>query len=1275
MKTIAFLPKILVTACSLLLTVALTNAQTTWTQIGSDIDGEVASDQSGYSVSLSSDGTIVAIGARYNAVNGPNTGHVRVWERNQWGIWTQLGNDIDGEAMADQSGYSVSLSSDGSVVAIGAPYNDGNGDQSGHVRVYQNVAGTWTQIGSDIDGENPGDQSGYSVSLSSDGTIVAIGAPYSRHNQGNLGHVRVYQNIAGTWTQVGSDIDGEAAGDYSGNSVSLSSDGTIVAIGAYQNNGGAGCVRVYKKNLSGNWTKIAGDIVGEAENNYSGTSVSLSSDGTIVAIGAPFNSGTGVHAGHVRVYQNILNTWTQIGNDINGEAAGDESGTSVSLSSDGSMVAIGAYFNNGNWDQSGHVRIYQNMAGTWTQIGSDIDGEAAGDYSGISVSLSSDGTFVAIGAPYNEGTGIGGDQAGHVRIFSDGSLVACKTLPDFNSEVTPAGNQWNTDGPRAIWNAGCYVYKVHLTIGKTYTFQTGCGNGATADFDTFIQVFKADGTTLITNNDDGCELARSKVSWTATETVAFVKVPGYTTDDYGTFTIACWSDADLICKAPPDYNTVVTPAGDAWTTDGPRTIVSNGCYIYKANLTVGKEYTFKTGCGDNATADFNTVLEVLKADGTTLITSDDDGCESSRSKVTFTASETSAFIRVRGSDGSESGSFTLAYEYANPVPVACKTPPDYHSEITPAENTWNIDGPRLFGSNGCYVYKVNCTVGKPYTVKTGCGDGATAGFDTFIEVYNSTGGWIAGNDDGCSDYRSTVSWTATQSVAYVKVRGYNGSNHGSFILAFLYASSPSVTCKTPPAEKDYTITPNNISWQTHPATLSETINISSGSCKIYEVTGITGSKSYTFKTGCGDGATADFDTYVELYNSDGVWLASNDDGCSGWTSIITWTSPSTYAGTVYVKVRGYNESKSGTYRMAYMEGASAPPTPCKVPPLFDLEVTPSGTWAADTRTLSTGECYLYKVTTTAGNAYTFMTGCGPAGATNPTADFDTFIELYNSAGTMIASNDDGCESWRSTIEWAATGTVYFVKIRGWRPTSYGTYTVAYSSAAGSPPSSCVTPPASDETLPIPTNGWQTGGSDNVTSDGCYIYKVAVTSSNTYTFKTGCGDGASVAADFDTFLELYDASGGWLAEDDDGCKVPAANDYTSKIVWAASYTGIAYLKIRGWNSSDFGAFTLAYSYVTTGPDALELGTGEDIARSMVKVFPNPASHSFTVASQEPLSFTKVTISEFTGKLVKSYTLDQPVTSLRIESSGFAQGVYILSIETSEGWVRKKVSIVR
>ena len=67
--------------------------------------------------------------------------------------WVQLGNDIDGEALADFSGWSVSMNSDGDRVATGAVGNDGNGFGSGHVRVYEYSGGSWSQLGSDIDGE------------------------------------------------------------------------------------------------------------------------------------------------------------------------------------------------------------------------------------------------------------------------------------------------------------------------------------------------------------------------------------------------------------------------------------------------------------------------------------------------------------------------------------------------------------------------------------------------------------------------------------------------------------------------------------------------------------------------------------------------------------------------------------------------------------------------------------------------------------------------------------------------------------------------------------------------------------------------------------------------------------------------------------------------------------------------------------------------------------------------------------------------------------------
>src|SRR5690554_828836 len=113
----------------------------------------------------------------------------------------QIGVDIDGEAPNDQFGSGVAISSNGSVIAVGAVFNDGNGVDSGRVQVFKNILGVWTQIGSNIDGDAAGDQCG-TVALSSDGTIIAVGSLGSDNGSDvEAGHVRVFENTSGVWTQ------------------------------------------------------------------------------------------------------------------------------------------------------------------------------------------------------------------------------------------------------------------------------------------------------------------------------------------------------------------------------------------------------------------------------------------------------------------------------------------------------------------------------------------------------------------------------------------------------------------------------------------------------------------------------------------------------------------------------------------------------------------------------------------------------------------------------------------------------------------------------------------------------------------------------------------------------------------------------------------------------------------------------------------------------------------------------------------------------------------
>jgi hypothetical protein len=405
-------------------------------QIGQDIDGESTGDLSGFRVSLSSNGNSVAIGAlKNNGQTGADSGHARVYTNNN-GVWTQVGQDIDGEDAFDESGRDVSLSSDGSIVAVGARGNNSpNGQISGHVRVYKNVENTWIQIGQDIDGEGDIDASGGFNSISSDGNIIAISARFNDGQTGvDSGHVRIYENINDTWTHIGEDIDGENMLDQSG-IVSLSSDGRFAAIGAPVNDGNgdnSGHARIFE-NINGSWIQIGQDIDGESAGDLSGI-VSLSSDGSIVAIGAEQNDDNGNASGHVRIFENINGNWIQIGEDIDGENAGDLSGINVSLSSDVRIIAIGAPRNDGNGNDSGQVRIYQNQNQNWIQVGEDINGENANDLFGRSVSLSDDGRIVAIGAPNNDGNG---NDSGHVRIFDLSDVLSTEEVSEVLFKIYP----------------------------------------------------------------------------------------------------------------------------------------------------------------------------------------------------------------------------------------------------------------------------------------------------------------------------------------------------------------------------------------------------------------------------------------------------------------------------------------------------------------------------------------------------------------------------------------------------------------------------------------------------------------------------------------------------------------------------------------------------------------------------------------------------------------------------------------------------------------------
>ncbi len=439
-----------------------------WIQLGSDISGETAGDRAGTAVSINGNGNSIAVGATEADGNVGGSGDVRVYQFTGSG-WAQVGSDINGAAYNDSFGQSISLNEDGARIAIGAPNHNG----TGYIQVYQFDGSGWVQLGNDINGDAVNDHLGTSVSLNADGTVVAVGIPYSNSNGNEAGRVRVYQLNGANWVQMGGNINGEAAEDQSGRSVSLSDDGNRVAIGAPDNDGNgvqSGHVRIYQFNGVG-WAQVGSDINGEVAEDRSGWSVSLSDNGSRIAIGAFYNDGnTGDeydNRGHVRIYEFNGANWVQVGSDIDGEAANDDSGYSVSLSGDGARVAIGAIGNNNR----GHVRIYEFSGMDWVQVAADIDGESINDASGYSVSLSDDGARVVIGAYHNND---GGDDSGHARIFSSSPA---DINVDVDVSVGPQSGVNTTTGNANVFVGGYSGYS--NTEGSSNTFvgnQSGYSN-------------------------------------------------------------------------------------------------------------------------------------------------------------------------------------------------------------------------------------------------------------------------------------------------------------------------------------------------------------------------------------------------------------------------------------------------------------------------------------------------------------------------------------------------------------------------------------------------------------------------------------------------------------------------------------------------------------------------------------------------------------------------------------------------------------------------------
>jgi hypothetical protein len=391
----------------------------------------------GWSVATSGDGTRVVVGAPGAAANA---GAAFVWHYDG-SAWTQEGLLSAADMlMDDQLGASVAIDSDGTTVVVGADHADGApDDNSGAAYVFERIGTTWSQtfkLRAKV--PNPSDHFGASAAISADGSTIAVGAAGEDGVAGGVdadptmlgtfdeGAVYLFKRAGATWTQTHYVKPPTPSEDqFFGTSVALSSNGAVLAVGAPHEDTQTGAIYVIEADVP-TTTRLAANNASVGDN--AGFSIGMSGDGRSVIAGAPGEDGAGrginspqdedgPESGAAYIFEKTV-AWTQVAfvKTLTSDPS-DQVGVSVSMSGDGAHAVVGAVGETGSAvGRDGIADNSLNNAGAVYELERDSSGAWAqksyikaldttmGDQFGASCAISFDGFGIVAGSPYRNGS-------------------------------------------------------------------------------------------------------------------------------------------------------------------------------------------------------------------------------------------------------------------------------------------------------------------------------------------------------------------------------------------------------------------------------------------------------------------------------------------------------------------------------------------------------------------------------------------------------------------------------------------------------------------------------------------------------------------------------------------------------------------------------------------------------------------------------------------------------------------------------------------------------
>ena len=390
-------------AVSFFLAVAgTTSAQ--WSQLGIDLFGAEAGEQSGFVTDLNAAGNRLAVGAPWSNVNGTRSGTVRVYAL-EGENWVPLGQELSGDTEENEFGSALKLSADGNTLAVGAPERwVGPASPPGYVRVFDWDGVAWVPRGEVLSAGIPADGFGAALDMSTTGELLAIGAPYEATLAAWAGRASVWHWTGTLWELRGSPVLGTEMYSGTGGTIELNASGNLLAVGQ------EGESRVLVMDWDGaDWTPK--DTLWGNQNF--GNSLSMDASGLTLAVGGESLS---VSNGRVQVFAFNGSDYVPKGGPIDG--MGDDlflgwEQHALKLREDGEFIVAGSLGNVVENQVLGRVRLLQFDGQNWIDL-AEIPGSGITEQLGRSISMNADGSAIALGTPYTNGEV---QDAGIVRVF------------------------------------------------------------------------------------------------------------------------------------------------------------------------------------------------------------------------------------------------------------------------------------------------------------------------------------------------------------------------------------------------------------------------------------------------------------------------------------------------------------------------------------------------------------------------------------------------------------------------------------------------------------------------------------------------------------------------------------------------------------------------------------------------------------------------------------------------------------------------------------------